>query len=177
LAKIAVGKGKAVDGHAPGLRGKNLNAYALCGRTCVADLNRWLRPDGLVCQPAPELVFERGDIGEGRLSDLLVKHGYQRPIFKPGKKPWPTKLGVVQPFAPLQAADWLAYEAFRVLKDPGASDDPDTWRWPMRQFFRHMTGTPGFWLGKTLERLKQDLAAMETEHRPPIVLGTMYELD
>ena len=26
LAKIAVGKGKAVDGHAPGLRGKNLNA-------------------------------------------------------------------------------------------------------------------------------------------------------
>jgi adenine deaminase len=31
LAKIAVGKGKAVDGHAPGLRGKNLNAYALAG--------------------------------------------------------------------------------------------------------------------------------------------------
>jgi adenine deaminase len=31
LAKIAVGKGKVVDGHAPGLRGKNLNAYALAG--------------------------------------------------------------------------------------------------------------------------------------------------
>jgi adenine deaminase len=31
LAKIAVGKGKTVDGHAPGLRGKNLNAYALAG--------------------------------------------------------------------------------------------------------------------------------------------------
>ena len=31
LAKIAVGKGKAVDGHAPGLRGKNLNAYTLAG--------------------------------------------------------------------------------------------------------------------------------------------------
>jgi adenine deaminase len=31
LAKIAVGKGKAIDGHAPGLRGKNLNAYALAG--------------------------------------------------------------------------------------------------------------------------------------------------
>src|SRR5580698_335804 len=31
LAKIAVGKGKAVDGHAPGLRGKNLKAYALAG--------------------------------------------------------------------------------------------------------------------------------------------------
>ncbi len=31
LAKIEVGKGKAVDGHAPGLRGKNLNAYALAG--------------------------------------------------------------------------------------------------------------------------------------------------
>jgi adenine deaminase len=31
LAKIAVGKGKAVDGHAPGLRGRNLNAYVLAG--------------------------------------------------------------------------------------------------------------------------------------------------
>ena len=31
LAKIAAGKGKAIDGHAPGLRGENLNAYALAG--------------------------------------------------------------------------------------------------------------------------------------------------
>ena len=31
LAKIAAGKGKAIDGHAPGLRGKNLNAYVLAG--------------------------------------------------------------------------------------------------------------------------------------------------
>ncbi|MEP6698899.1 MAG: adenine deaminase [Verrucomicrobiota bacterium] len=31
LAKIRAGKGKPIDGHAPGLRGKNLNAYALAG--------------------------------------------------------------------------------------------------------------------------------------------------
>ncbi len=31
LEKIAAGKNKAIDGHAPGLRGKNLNAYALAG--------------------------------------------------------------------------------------------------------------------------------------------------
>jgi adenine deaminase len=31
LAKIEIGKGKCIDGHAPGLRGKNLNAYALAG--------------------------------------------------------------------------------------------------------------------------------------------------
>ncbi len=31
LDKIRAGKGKAIDGHAPGLRGKNLNAYALAG--------------------------------------------------------------------------------------------------------------------------------------------------
>jgi adenine deaminase len=31
LAKIEAGKGKAIDGHAPGLRGKNLNAYILAG--------------------------------------------------------------------------------------------------------------------------------------------------
>src|SRR4051812_852155 len=31
LDKIEAGRGKAIDGHAPGLRGKNLNAYALAG--------------------------------------------------------------------------------------------------------------------------------------------------
>ncbi|HEX8281069.1 MAG TPA: adenine deaminase, partial [Chthoniobacterales bacterium] len=31
LAKIEAGAGKIIDGHAPGLRGKNLNAYALAG--------------------------------------------------------------------------------------------------------------------------------------------------
>src|SRR5947209_4984555 len=31
LSKIEAGKGKVIDGHAPGLRGKNLNAYALAG--------------------------------------------------------------------------------------------------------------------------------------------------
>lgn len=31
LAKIEAGNGKVIDGHAPGLRGKNLNAYALAG--------------------------------------------------------------------------------------------------------------------------------------------------
>ncbi|MDB6028540.1 MAG: ade2 [Verrucomicrobiales bacterium] len=31
LAKIKAGKNKAIDGHAPGLRGKNLNAYVLAG--------------------------------------------------------------------------------------------------------------------------------------------------
>src|SRR5437763_3641405 len=31
LAKVEAGRGKVIDGHAPGLRGKNLNAYALAG--------------------------------------------------------------------------------------------------------------------------------------------------
>jgi adenine deaminase len=31
LAKIRAGKGKLIDGHAPGLRGRSLNAYALAG--------------------------------------------------------------------------------------------------------------------------------------------------
>src|SRR5438045_8664118 len=31
LAKIDAGRGKVIDGHATGLRGKNLKAYALAG--------------------------------------------------------------------------------------------------------------------------------------------------
>src|SRR5207244_4725801 len=31
LAEIQAGKGKSIDGHAPGLTGRNLNAYVLAG--------------------------------------------------------------------------------------------------------------------------------------------------
>jgi hypothetical protein len=48
----------------------HINAYALCGRTCVAELGRWLRGDSLRWDNArvPDLVFEDGDIGKGKIA-------------------------------------------------------------------------------------------------------------
>lgn len=143
----------------------NINAYALCGRTCVADLAR----SGLISDIAPELVFESGDLGKGKLTELLLTHGYPEPSFRPGKKPQQTPLGRVEPFVPLQAADWLAYESFRLLKKDSA--DRDTWRWPMRQFFQRLPGVLGFWDKTGLERVKVDLDALDSGNAAPIVLA------
>ena len=43
LAKIRTGKGKSIDGHAPGLRGKNLNAYTLAGVRSTTKAQNWRR--------------------------------------------------------------------------------------------------------------------------------------
>jgi hypothetical protein len=122
----------------------DINAYALCGRTAVADLGRFLRGSSLTWDNTriPDLVFEDGDIGKGRLRDMLVRHNWPVPTFLPGKQPKPTKSGVVKPLVPLQAADWLAYEFFRLLKLD--TIERDEWRWAAREFFS-MPGHPGFW--------------------------------
>jgi hypothetical protein len=151
----------------------HINGYALCGRTCVADLGRWLRGEQLEWNTRPpDLVFEDGDIGKGLLQDLLVKHNYPAPQFLPGKKPKTTALGVVEPFVPLQAADWLAYEGFRLLKQ--GTNDRSAWRWAMREFFQHMQGCPGFWMDLALERIKDDLAALDAGHPAPVVLPRTF---
>jgi hypothetical protein len=149
----------------------NINAYALCGRTCVADLGRWIRGDSYnwANNPAPDLIFEQGDIGRGRLEKLLVNYGYPRPRFLPGKKPLPTKVGTIHPFVPLQASDWLAYEAFRLLMS--GTPDRDLWRWPMRQFYK-MVGVLGFWQTEHLEESKPgiEMLAEKLSHER-VVLG------
>ena len=91
--------------------------------------------------------------------------------------PLKTKLGYVDPFVPLQAADWLAYEAFRLLKSDRVNADRATWRWPMRQFFGRMQGVPGYWLPFQVERVKDDLAALDSGKPAPVVLSEWLDKD
>jgi hypothetical protein len=149
----------------------NINAYALCGRTCVADLGRFIRGDAYNWDTtrAPDLIFEQGDKGYGRLEKLLVNRGYPRPQFLPGKKPLRTKIGIVPPHVPLQASDWISYEAFRLLMS--RNPDRDTWRWPMRQFYKR-PGVLGFWQQAHLEEAKTDIEALaEKASLERVVLG------
>jgi hypothetical protein len=151
----------------------NINSYALCGRYCVAELGRWVRGDDLVfsTERAPDLVFEDGDIGKGKLRDLLVKHHYPEPQFLPGKVPLPTKVGIVPPFVPLQAADWLAYKSFQLLKDgDSALENQDKWRWPMRQFRKNMIGIANLFTPPTLDQIKDDLDALNEDTSGRVIL-------
>jgi hypothetical protein len=155
----------------------NMNSYALCGRTCVSDLGRWIRGDALEWKTrVPDLIFEQGDIGKGKLRDLLVKHHYPEPQFLPGKVPLKTKLGLVEPFVPLQAADWLAYESFRLLRS-GKGDDRDTWRWPMRTFHKQMHGSMGFWQRADMEQSKDDWRALGSGDDAMVILAQASEAE
>jgi hypothetical protein len=87
-----------------------INAYAVAGRTVAREMRLWCqRGSGIL----PELVYERGDVGQDKLTHLLTSQGYPNPIFKPKKRYVDRKSGIVHlPAVPLQAADLLAYEIF-----------------------------------------------------------------
>lgn len=154
----------------------DVNAYAMCGRTCVADLGRWLRGGTLDWSRArvPDLFFEDGDIGKGMLRDLLVKHNYPEPKFPPGKRPRQTELGIEEPYVPLQAADWLAYEAFQLLKKP--SNDRATWRWAMREFTQYKPGILGLWTVSGLQEAKEDLEELSKDRNELVMIAEFSDL-
>ena len=93
-----------------------INAYAVAGRTVAKKMRQWCQAVG--SGRMPELVFEHGDVGRGKLDYLLTSQGYPAPIFKYKKKTTDRKSGIVhEPAIPLQAADLLAYEIFRRIRE------------------------------------------------------------
>jgi hypothetical protein len=77
--------------------------YALGARVCMAQVHKWeLEFD---VQEPVECIFEEGDFGQGKFTELIVSEGGEVPIFKPKAK-----------FAGLQAADMYAWEQFFHLK-------------------------------------------------------------
>jgi hypothetical protein len=97
-----------------------LKAYALVGRTYAAKVREWAKMEKF---PSPiELVFEDGDSGKGELFNRLRKDGFPDPVFKP------------KAFTPLQAADFLAYEAFLVMKR--LDDENYHCRWAIPEFHK-----------------------------------------
>jgi hypothetical protein len=129
-----------------------VTAYSLTGRSCAADLRKYLAREKW--QTAPELIFEDGDIGKGKLRDTLLRDGFAEPLFKPKKdrvlKSGLTELGVV----PLQTADWLANEMFQAIKQNRRD------RWPMKEF----ETTPG----RLGVYTSADVKALDTEMNTPL---------
>lgn len=100
------------------------NEYAVCARTCVAEVNNWILGNNY--RHAPEYVFEDGD-ERGRLSYLMESQGYPSPIFKPSRDK-ATQTGIaITGLTPLQAADFAAYEMRKAWDDFGDNEEP--WRY------------------------------------------------
>jgi len=150
----------------------SLNAYSLCGRTCVKHISDWRRREGLLKVPVG-YAFEEGDKGAGLLSERMWKDGYPRPHFLPKKDRSDKHGSPVAGFTPLQAADILAYELYRLYSDMKFSQTPrfttpDTHRWPMQQFDKFPGSNEwGLYEPRDLGNLDQKLADLSDSDVPP----------
>lgn len=91
--------------------------FVFAGRECAEYVRDWLMWGAPYSRHRPiEFVFDRGEHGWGNLCDAFTTDGLPRPIEKPSRDDKRTgERGVVQ----LQAADFLAYESFKMFKlDP-----------------------------------------------------------
>ena len=88
----------------------HIGAYSLAGRTIVSTARLWADSWG---GRLPELIFEKGDKGHGKLRHLMVTQGYPEPIFRPKRAYRDKKSGFLHsPAVPLQAGDLLASQIF-----------------------------------------------------------------
>jgi len=93
-----------------------LNAYSLAGRTCAARVREFIFSqwnDRL----SPELIFEKGDRGHGKLIDRFEADGLGTPIFKSGRGRIEKDGLITKCLLPLQAADLFAYIVFDMMRE------------------------------------------------------------
>lgn len=93
----------------------NTNAYAMCARTCVTEIERWALYRRLPTEKI-DYVFAAGDVGAGLLKAAMEQDGLPSPIFR-----YPRDVVVKNRrhagFSPLQAADLFAHVAFDTIRD------------------------------------------------------------
>jgi len=95
----------------------HLHAYAFAGIVCISRVYKWAHHEHI---KALEWVFEDGDDGKGELMQCMELHGLPPPIFRP-KVDRQDRVGNLRmAFTGLQAADFLAYELFQLMKQVGA---------------------------------------------------------
>lgn len=142
------------------LKTLNINAYVLGARTCIADYARWCQRENY--HPSVGYVFEDGDIGKGALGEIMLSHGYPPPSFQ-SKVDRQTPVGYQKGAAPLQAADWLAYEMFQAAKrlfmnEALDRDRPLRWGWTE---FDKIPGVAGFYSPTDLLELQDNLESYQ----------------
>lgn len=120
----------------------NLEDYSLAGRTIAADIRRWAARDRMG-KPIT-MFFEHGDKGRGKLMKAFESDGLPEPVFRRKKE-----------YAPLQAADLLAYEIFNAA-EKAERNQLRSVRWALGQFDK-LPGEPGIYLDQDIEAFSQGL--------------------
>ena len=77
--------------------------YALAARMCIERLHQWEKQFSIT--ESVEYIFEQGDFGQGKFTDLMVDEGQAKPIYKNKND-----------FAGLQGSDHYAWEVASYLK-------------------------------------------------------------
>lgn len=92
----------------------HLHAYAFAGIVSISQVYKWAH--GELIKTPIEWIFEDGDDGKGELMQCMELFGFPPPDFRP-KIDTQDKIGNIRPaFTGLQAADFLAYELFQLMK-------------------------------------------------------------
>ena len=91
--------------------------YALAGMLCVANAIKWKRKNVPPATADLEYVFEDGESDKCGLMKIMAKENLSDPIFKPSRDISHRKSGIRRGVVQLQAADYLAYEIRKYVKD------------------------------------------------------------
>lgn len=103
----------------------SLNAYAIAGMNCTAQVIRWCKRDTISFETV-EFVFEDGDHGKGKLIKHFNDYLGMTPIFK-AKRDKRTGYRNILGFTPLQSADLLAYEIVKGCKEMDEREHEPRW--------------------------------------------------
>jgi hypothetical protein len=145
-------------------------AYSLAARTCLRHISDWKkRETGLSCIPIG-YAFEEGDEGASMLSDRMWKDGYPRPHFLPKKDGVRKDGSPANAYTPVQAADILAYEIFRLYHDHFEPTPRftswDKYRWGIKQFWNHAGSSEwGCYEPKDLEDLNARFSSLSADRK------------
>jgi hypothetical protein len=93
----------------------HMNPYVICARDCAQRSQMFIRQHLNSEQPIM-FVFERGDLGAGMLTELMIQTDLPSPVFK-RPRPDPAKDIDDPPAIQLQASDLVAWEVRRGRKD------------------------------------------------------------
>jgi hypothetical protein len=121
--------------------------YSYAARGCVSHSHQYLRKKNIGVLPEINYVFEDGDEGRGELTRVLLKDGYNAPIFRPSRDRTAKDGTPVRGFVQLQAADFAAYEIRKAFRDNPEED------WPLEKYRKSIRalGKINSWWGKFTE--------------------------
>ena len=119
------------------------NEFTLCSRACGRDIRIWARTE--FPSTTIEYMFEDGDVGKGKLTEIMIRDGFPPPVFRPKKSQKDTV------FTPFEAADFAAWEVRKALGQVEAGAEWDE----LRESMKALSSALHTWSHHSRERLEE----------------------